>query len=241
MTIHISNLQETALSMGASFFGIADLSPAYAEIFDQGGEAIAAFPRAISIGIALQHSLVDPLPDQQNKVVVMNYRCMAYDAVNLRLDQITLALSGKIQAAGYRSLPVPASLRAYHDRLMGIFSNKLSASLAGLGWIGKSCLLVTPQNGPRVRWATVLTTAPLEPTGSMIEQRCGTCRECVDICPVKAFTGVSFRPQDPRSVRFDAQKCSDYFEKRLEEIGYSVCGLCLYVCPHGKMASKRLQ
>ena len=241
MTIKIKNLQETALSMGATFFGIADLVPAHSEILAQGGEAVASFPRAVSVGIALQHSLVDALPDQQNPLVIMNYRYMAYDTVNLRLDQITLALAGIIQANGYHSYPVPVAQRVDNDRLTSIFSNKLAASLAGLGWIGKSCLLVTPQNGPRVRFATVLTTAPLEPTGIMMEQRCGTCHDCVDICPVQAFTGVNFRPEDPRSVRFDAHKCSQYLQKREQEIGYPVCGLCLYGCPHGKMASSRLQ
>jgi epoxyqueuosine reductase len=234
-------LEQTAVQQGASFFGIADLAPASKQILEQGGEEIARFPRAISIGIALQHSLVDPLHAQLDKQVILNYRHLAYDAVNLRLDQIALHLSGMLQSAGFRSRPVPASQTIDHDRRIGIFSNKMAASLAGLGWIGKSCLLVTPEAGPRVRWATVLTNASLEPTGEMMAQRCGTCRDCVDICPAQAFTGAPFNPDEPRSVRFDVHKCAAYFEKREREFGYSTCGLCLYVCPHGKKASARLQ
>ena len=83
-------------------------------------------------------------------------------------------------------------------------SQKLAAHLSGLGWIGKSCLLVTPDHGPRVRWVTVLTDAPLRPTGAPLEQRCGECTACVDICPVHALTGKPFSPDELREARFDA-------------------------------------
>jgi epoxyqueuosine reductase QueG len=85
-----------------------------------------------------------------------------------------------------------------------------------------------------VRWATVLTDAPLEVTGGPTEQRCGTCRECVEICPAQAYTGEPYRLGEPREVRFAAHKCSKYFDKMQEVKGVSVCGLCLYVCPHGR-------
>ncbi len=236
-----NELHALASRFGAAFFGITDLAPAHRFILQQGGEAVAAYPRALSIGIALPHSLVDPLPAQSDPVVLMNYNLHAYDVINDRLNHIVSILSGALQSHGYHSLPVPASQRANDERLAGIFSNKLAASLAGLGWIGKSCLLVTPQSGPRVRWATVLTSAPLQPTGKMIEQRCGTCHACVDICPVGAFTGAPFNPNEPREIRYDAHRCAEYLELRKQQTGYKVCGLCLYVCPHGKNAADKLQ
>ncbi len=236
-----NELHAIATRFGADFFGIADLSPAHPFILDQGGAAVAAFPRAVSIGIALPHSLVDPLPAQSDPVVIMNYNLLAYDVINDRLDQLVSILSAAIQPKGYRAMPVAASQRANDEKLAGIISNKLAASLCGLGWIGKSCLLVTPQAGPRVRWATVLTSAPLQPTGRMIEQHCGSCHACVDICPVSAFTGVPFNPNEPREIRYDAHRCAAYLERRKEETGYKVCGLCLYACPHGKQAAKKLR
>ncbi len=236
-----TNLRETAFSMGATYFGIADLSQAHEAILAQGGEQVASYPYAISVGIALQHSLVDGIANHHNRIAITNYRYMAYDAVNLRLDQITLALAGMLQSTGYRNFPVPVAQTVDPVHHQAVFSNKMAASLAGLGWIGKSCLLVTPQNGPRVRFATVLTNAPLEPTGHLMETRCGDCRDCADICPAGAIKGVNFRPEDPRSVRLDAAACSRYFDEREKELGLRVCGLCLYVCPHGKMASSRLQ
>jgi epoxyqueuosine reductase QueG len=65
-------------------------------------------------------------------------------------------------------------------------------------------------------------------------QRCGDCVECVEICPVKAFTGEPFREQDPREVRYDAGKCDRYFDALEERGRLPVCGMCLYVCPYGR-------
>ena len=122
------------------------------------------------------------------------------------------------------------------------FSHKLAAHLAGLGWIGKSSLLVTPEHGTRVRWASVLTNAPVAATGTPLDERCGDCNRCVAACPVQAFTGRPFAPEEPRAVRFDALKCHEYFESlRRVDPATAACGLCLHGCPHGQRASTRLR
>jgi epoxyqueuosine reductase len=115
-----------------------------------------------------------------------------------------------------------------------MFSHKLGAHLAGHGWIGKSCLLVTKEHGPRVRFVSVLTDAPLTPNGGPMGQRCGDCTECVDICPVQAFAGKNFREDEPREKRYDARRCCDYFAAMKAEGKLKVCGMCLYVCPYGR-------
>lgn len=232
---HVDELRRLAESGGADFFGVADLSPAREAILEQGGDIVARFPRAISVGVHLLDAIVDQLPSRlDDPFVAMNYRYHAYDLVNERLDLVASRLGSALQDAGYEALPIAASQTVDGERLLAAFSNKLAAHLAGLGWIGKSCLLVTPEVGPRVRWATVLTDAPLEPTGESLEQRCGDCRECVDICPQGAFTGRPFRPEEPRAMRFDVQKCKAYFNALTEAGQTPVCGMCLYVCPHGR-------
>jgi len=109
--------------------------------------------------------------------------------------------------------------------LRGVFSHKLAAHLAGLGWIGKSCLLITPSFGPRVRFVTVLTDAPLSP-GAPLNRKCGKCRACILACPVQAFKGVEFRATDPVETRFDRWVCEEY--RRTHP-----CGLCVAKCPFG--------
>jgi epoxyqueuosine reductase len=231
-------LQEAAQTWGADFFGVADLSPARDAILAQGGPALAAYPWGISVGIALLHTIVDQLPGRADRAVAIGYRQHSYDVINQRLDLLTSNLSSLLQREGHRALPVPAAKRVDDERLCAALSHKLTAHLAGLGWIGKSCLLVTPQVGPRVRWSTVLTDAPLEATGGPMEERCGVCQQCVEICPVQAFTGQPFRAQEPRESRFDAGRCDRYFaEMKAIDPEAAVCGLCLYVCPYGRRRS----
>ena len=228
------HLRGMARRSGVDFFGVGDLSVARDAILDQGGSVIASFPRAISIGIALLHPIVDQLPQRFEPAVAMNYKYHAYSLVNQRLDSITSRLSSVVQGRGFRALPVPASQTVDSERLLGAFSHKMAAHLAGLGWIGKSCLLVTPEAGPRVRWATILTGAEIDVTGPPIRERCGKCEKCVDICPPHTFTGRSFVSSEPRAMRFDVSRCKAYHDEAKESMGVAVCGLCLYICPHGR-------
>jgi epoxyqueuosine reductase QueG len=229
-----NDLHEQAMDLGADFFGVADLSAAHQAVLEQGGPVLAAFPRAVSLGIRLFDPIVNMLPNRSDLAVAMNYKHHCYDLINNRLDHVASRLASVVQSKGYRVVPIPASQTVSDEKLLGAFSHKLAAHLAGHGWIGKSCLLVTPSAGPRVRWASVLTDAPLEPTGASSAPQCASCRECVDICPAHAFTGVGFRPEDPRDVRMVAHRCKAHLDERKEVTGQSVCGLCLYVCPFGR-------
>jgi epoxyqueuosine reductase QueG len=229
-----NSLRNLAEELGADFFGVADLSLARDFIISQGGQEVGGYPKAVSIGIALLNPIVDQLPNRAETAMAIEYRHHAYDVINERLDSIASRLGSILQNEGYRAYPVPASKRADDERICAIFSHKLAAHLAGLGWIGKSCLLITPTAGPRVRWATVLTDAPLKPTGQPMQERCGDCQECVQVCPVGAFTGRPFREDEPREARYDARKCESYHVGLEGKSGVGVCGMCLYVCPHGR-------
>lgn len=225
-------LKELVTAERIDYFGIADLTSSKDFIKSQGGEMVSCYPESISIGIILPDSIVDELPRREERAVAVNYRNI-YAVTNQRLDIATARISGLLQNNGYSALPVPASERYDDENIAAVFSHKLAARQAGLGWIGKSCLLVTPGSGPRVRWSTVLTDAPLEATGEPLPDRCGNCNECVDICPVGAFKGKAFCEDEPREVRYDARKCEEYLDHD-EENSWNVCGLCIYACPHGK-------
>jgi epoxyqueuosine reductase QueG len=233
MTLQQKELKHQARSMGARFFGVADLTVAQEAIVAQGGEFLAAFPRAISVGIALSDGIVDQLPRHKEAAVARTYDRL-YDTVNWSLDRIALRLSVTLSEHGFRTLLIPASDRVDDENLLGLFSHKLAARLAGLGWIGPSCLLVTPEIGPRVRWATVLTDAPLE-ADSPLSDQCGDCQRCVEACPAKAFTGRPFDPGEPRGARFDVHRCQEYRRHLRDEVsGVRTCGMCVYVCPYGR-------
>lgn len=229
-----NELMSFTTTQGVDFWGVADLSLAQDAINDQGGSEIAAYPRGISMGIELLHTIVDMLPQRADRAVSVEYKSHCYDYINERLDQVASQVGSILQRKGFRAFPVPAAKRVDDERICAVFSHKLAANLAGLGWIGKSCLLVTPEAGPRIRWVTVLTDAPLQVTGEPMQEQCGTCHACVDICPVHAFTGRAFNIEDPRETRFDAHKCQAYFDELEETTSPAVCGMCLYVCPHGR-------
>jgi epoxyqueuosine reductase QueG len=228
-----TKIRRIAEAGGADFFGVADLGPAKAEVVRQGGPELAAYPGAVSIGIRLFDDIVDRLPDGERMDVAVSYRHHCYDVINGRLDDLASRIAGELQREGYKAYPLPSSKRVDSERICALFSHKLAAHLAGLGWIGKSCLLVTPEHGPRVRFVTVLTDAPLV-AGVPMDVACGDCTECVDACPVSAFTGRSFREDEPREARYDARKCEKYFSEMEKQGRPAVCGLCLYACPHGK-------
>jgi len=224
-------LESLAKDTGATYFGIADLTPARQPISEQGGEFLTQFPRAVSHGFVLADGIVNTLVHHENVAALSNYWYYVYQIVNPRIDSISLMLAQSLDRAGFQAFVVPSSQTVDRTRLTGVFSHKLGAHLAGLGWIGKSALLITPDNGPRVRWGTVLTDAPLE-AGTPMEEMCRDCDACVKSCPAHAFTGQAFDKPRPRSEIFAAEACDNYLSKR--EAQHRACGMCVYICPFGK-------
>ncbi len=177
---------------------------------------------------------MDSIEVQSDSFALQNYRYHIYEVVNPLINAITLRLSHILMEGDFLALPVPASQTLDPERHYGLFSNKMAASLAGIGWIGKSCLLITADRGPRVRWGTVLTDAPLSPGEAMPGKGCAECKLCVEICPAGAFSGKPFLPSEPREERMDTGKCYRWLLERKNTIGTSTCGLCVYVCPFGR-------
>ena len=58
----------------------------------------------------------------------------------------------------------------------------------GLGEIGKNGLFLTPEFGPRQRFAMLLTDAELEPDKPFEPYLCKNCNACIDACPLEAFS-----------------------------------------------------
>ena len=63
-------LRAVATSQGVDFFGVADLVGARDAIVEQGGPALADYPRGVSIGMALVRGIVDQLSLEPGKVAV---------------------------------------------------------------------------------------------------------------------------------------------------------------------------
>jgi epoxyqueuosine reductase QueG len=135
---------------------------------------------------------------------------------------------------GSKAKAVEATTENFNARTLSMpVQHKTIATRAGLGWIGKSALLITEECGPAVRLGSVLTDAELE-TGEPVDtSRCGKCQKCVDNCPANAIKGHNWQVGNPRNVIYDAFACRDMARSLSSEQGIvsTICGICINVCP----------
>jgi epoxyqueuosine reductase QueG len=149
-----------------------------------------------------------------------------YKTVTWILDQVAEKLANFITSKGFRSFAIPSSQVVDWERYTGHFSHILIAKESGLGWIGRSGLLVNPKYGAKVRYAAVLTDFPLSVDKPITNMGCGECRECVKACPCGAIT----------DTRYIKDKCLTQLKEfaSIRGIGVSICGICVKVCNGGK-------
>ena len=190
------------------------------------------FNRAISLGAALSRDIIEGIDDKPTQAYSHHYQI-----VNSLLDQTAYRVAGYIQKRGRRAVPVPASQTVNRDEWLGAISHKAVARMAGLGWQGKSLLLINPYVGPRVRLVTVLTDLELD-VDQPLPNRCGDCHECERACPAGAILGTPFGDgYKDRSDAWNAEACIDQLSNKFERpegVTSLICGLCIKACPFGR-------
>ncbi|MFQ6050326.1 MAG: epoxyqueuosine reductase [Candidatus Hydrothermarchaeota archaeon] len=225
------DIKKYARNIGADLVGIADLKNVEG-IKTIPENLLDGYSRAISVGVRYSNGILDGIVDGPTPLYAFNHKTL-----NDFLDKITLQLSSFVQERGYRALPIPASLILDTENFFSNVSHKAIARAAGLGWLGKSLLLINPEIGPRFRLASLLTDMPLEPDEPM-KNRCGECEECVNACPAGAIRGLSWEDIPPsREDVLDFPRCRDLLTKEFKNmphIGFPICGVCVKVCPWGK-------
>nr|MDO8077921.1 reductive dehalogenase [Candidatus Freyarchaeota archaeon] len=144
---------------------------------------------------------------------------------------LAASLAEFIRGLGYKAIPCA------NDTALSI---PLAIS-AGLGQVGRSGLLITPEFGPAVRICKVLTNMPLEidrPIDFGVTEFCEKCKRCAESCPTQA---ISFgeRTKERRTISnnpgvlkwpIDPEACLEAWK----EIGVS-CSNCIAVCPFNKV------
>jgi epoxyqueuosine reductase len=169
----------------------------------------------------------------------------------------------RLKATDHGNISVYALGRDYHDVLKGKLKHlaawlakearadvkvfvdtaplmeKPLAEAAGLGWQGKHTNLVSRKLGSWFFLGAILTTAEL-PCDKAETDHCGSCRNCLDICPTDAF---------PAPYQLDARRCISYLtiehkghiaREFREAMGNRIygCDDCLAVCPWNKFAQE---
>lgn len=101
------------------------------------------------------------------------------------LDETTYYLAYHLEDQGYSACPIPANL--FYDFHEGHpqLSHKHAAMAAGLGTIGWSSLLITPQYGAAVQLASLITNARLDPDPMIEKDLCNKCYKCMQVCPTE--------------------------------------------------------
>jgi len=116
----------------------------------------------------------------------------------------------------------------------GALSDRAVAERAGLGWIGKNTMLITPEFGSWVYLGEMVTNLPFPPDVPVTEA-CGDCTRCLDHC----HTGALVAPG-----QLNAQRCVSYLtqtkdflpEEFRDVIGNRLygCDTCQLVCPYNR-------
>ncbi|MFC1682868.1 hypothetical protein ACFL0G_01555 [Candidatus Zixiibacteriota bacterium] len=211
-------LKAFAREQGIDLFGVADITSIQQTFHIDPSESVAGLTRGVSMAARLSGAVMDNLVDRPTLLYKHHYR-----EVNELLDADALRVAALIQEWGYHALPLPASQILDWRKQIAHLSHKKVAVLAGLGWLGRSNLLVTPQHGARVRLVTVLTDLPLR-VDRPLDSDCEKCRACLRVCPAEAIHETQ--------ETFDHKACFEqvcHFAQK-ENLGYYICGVCVKAC-----------
>jgi len=185
-------------------------------------------PRAILFGISLTPEYIREIARQpdyiRQKVESGEIHRDEFELKEKKTDRLADEIADFLQQKGFnahsQSEDNLTQTGLYNEVIQQTpLPHKTIAHMAGMGWIGKHDLLVTPEYGSAISMCTVLTDAPLEtvlysPEGS----KCGDCHTCVDVCVPGALKGKTWNIKTSRDEIIDIAHCT-------------TCLRCLVMCP----------
>jgi epoxyqueuosine reductase len=209
---------------GASLVGFADISGLPTE-------ARSGLNYAISIAVALDAAIIKGIAGGPTQAYYDEYK-----RANELLANLCKGTVGRLKRDGneaFTTAPTVSAKGLDPKTLATALPHKTAATRAGLGWIGKSALLITKDYGAAVRLGTVITNAKFEVAKPVDSSQCGICDRCVTHCPAKAIIGQNWGFETKREEIFDAHKCWDVAKRLANSAGIPnvICGICINVCP----------
>jgi hypothetical protein len=205
--ITAASVKAHARSLGADLVGIAPMSR-FAGAPPQ-HDARLIFPGAKSMIVLGFRIARGTLRGIEEGTLFITYPSMGYAALNQVYGPMVLwHLTRYLEDAGYETVPMPnanggeavnivtgrfrkgwsrpvAPGKPYPDVLVHF---RLAAYMAGLGEIGWSKVFLTPEFGPRQRFALLLTDAELEPDPIYEGKICDRCMQCARNCTGQAIS-----------------------------------------------------
>ena len=160
---------------------------------------------------------------------IASYACTAdyHDTIKSMLGQMAEKLGLRQAGIAWRCFTDSAPML-----------EKAWAVEAGLGWIGRNSLLVTPRYGSFMLLGELVTDAPVDMYDTPYAGNgCGECRRCIEACPNSAIT--SRRVIDTRRCisRLTVEKGDADVSSDLHGWVFG-CDVCQNVCPYNRKAPK---
>lgn len=195
----------------------------------------------------------EPYEDETKLVIPKQCRYAVAMTVLMPIDNIACsptAISSAGSSMGYSRCEFLVAGLAEFIRGLGYTAipsvNDLGSSVAisvdaGLGELGRTNRLITPEFGPMVRLCKVLTDLPMtvdKPIDFGLLEFCKVCKRCAEACPSGC---ISYEDEPSFEVRGewnnpghkawfeDSPKCLAYWEEST-----SGCSNCIAVCPWTK-------
>lgn len=223
-------IKRAARFFGASLVGIAELDMrwVYSHSYSPRTE---------------EHEPIE-IPAECKYVIALAFD-MDYDYYRYSPTQI----EGATTAMAYARMPFTSGLLSQFIRGLGYkalpMGNDTALSIpisidAGLGELARNGLLVTPEFGPRVRLAKVVTDLPLAPDRPVefgVWDFCKSCEKCATLCPGRSImsgeptTEIHNISNNKGILRWpmNAEKCLGFWKQNGGN-----CGVCIRVCPFNK-------
>jgi epoxyqueuosine reductase len=247
MTLTTSDLEQTATRLGAVGFGVTSASPfedsrgilvqhrangmsgplhfTYDDP-DTATDVTLSFPWARSI-VVFAHEYLSHSRDPAPTGPVIGRFATSNQYTSVR--RIAEALCRELDRAGAKS-----EILIDDNRLV----DRAAAARAGVGWLGRSTMLLTPGHGPWLLVGSVVTNVELEETSPM-KRGCGTCVACIPACPTGAITPDGLDASLCISTWLQAPGAIPHWIRPLVERRIYGCDDCLTSCPPGFPAMSR--
>ena len=187
---------------------------------DEATDIRTTFPWATSLVVLGYDYLDDAAPPAATGALVGRFATSDhYQPLRAAAEEVASAL----RARGHR-----AEVLIDDNRL----ADRLPAIRSGLGWQGRSTMVLAPGHGPWILLGTVVTDAPLTPSSPAIRS-CGTCTACIPACPTGAITGDGLDARRCLSTWLQTAGSMPLWIRPLVGRRIYGCDECLVACPPG--------
>jgi epoxyqueuosine reductase len=240
-SVDVEALRRVALEAGADVFGATSSSPFAAALetlesrkvmglagpihltYDDpetASDVRRTFPWARSLVVVGCSYVGDASPPAERGAVIGRFGTKDHYG---RVRCVTRAVAEVLEGNGARTAALIDD-----NRLL----DRAAAARAGLGWIGKSTMVLSPGHGPWLLLGSVATDLELEDTPPM-RRSCGTCTACIPACPTGAITPEGLDSRRCISAWLQASGSIPHWVRPLIERRIYGCDDCLTSCPPG--------